>query len=171
MEPLIYLKNFNPEFFLSKGTKKKWSRDWRKGHPETDPFRDLSHLQTPNTDTIAYAKKRLLKEVWYRCPLRDSASTWAIQMQTLRDSCCNEPEDPNGRFTGRPERAEGDCNTIGRTISINQSSQELNHQAKSTHGGTHGSSCICSRGRPYLASLWGKILGPLEIQCPSIRGC
>jgi hypothetical protein len=39
---------------------------------------------------------------------------------------------------GRTEGAEGDCNPIGRTIStnrINQSSQGLNHQLKSTQGG------------------------------------
>ena len=39
--------------------------------------------------------------------------------------------------------------TLGTTTkSINQipqSSQELNHQSKSTHGATHGSSYICSR--------------------------
>jgi hypothetical protein len=38
-------------------------------------------------------------------------------------------------------------NPIGRTtISTNQNSQGLNHQPRSTHGGTHGSSPICSRG-------------------------
>jgi len=31
-----------------------------------------------------------------------------------------------------------------------QSSQGLKHQPDSTHGGTHGSSHICSRGWPYL---------------------
>jgi hypothetical protein len=37
-----------------------------------------------------------------------------------------------------------------------QSSQGLNHQPKSTHGGTHGSSRICSRGWPYWASMGGE---------------
>jgi hypothetical protein len=58
------------------------------------------------------------------------------------------------------------CNPIGRTtISTNQtpqSSQRLNIQAKSTRGGTHASSCICSRGLPYLALRGGEALGPVE---------
>ena len=29
-------------------------------HPETSPPRDLSHIQLPNPDTIAYARKLLL---------------------------------------------------------------------------------------------------------------
>ena len=44
--------------------------------------------------------------------------------------------------------------THRKTSNINKpdppthNSQELNHQAKSTHGVTHGSSYICSRGWP-----------------------
>jgi hypothetical protein len=60
---------------------------------------------------------------------------------------------------GRTERAEEDCNPIGRTtVTVNwtpQSSQGLNHQPKSKHGGTHGSSCICCRGWPYLINVRG----------------
>jgi hypothetical protein len=45
---------------------------------------------------------------------------------------------------------KGVCSPIGWTTKWTnqypQSSQGLNHQPKSTHGGTHGSSCICSRG-------------------------
>jgi hypothetical protein len=47
------------------------------------------------------------------------------------------------------EGHEGVFNTIGKTIptnQIHQSSQGLNHQAKSAHGGTHGSNYICSKG-------------------------
>jgi hypothetical protein len=50
----------------------------------------------------------------------------------------------------RIERAEGIYNPIERiTISTNQtpqSSQGLNHQPRSAHGGTYGSNHICSRG-------------------------
>jgi hypothetical protein len=65
------------------------------------------------------------------------------------------------------EGAEGVCNLIGETtISTNQnpppSSQGLNHQTKYTHGGTHSSSCKCSRGWPYLASMGGEALGPMK---------
>jgi hypothetical protein len=85
---------------------------------------------------------------------------------------------PNGGVRGRTEGAEGVCNPIGRTtISTNQtppsplhppSSQGLKHQPKSAHGGTHGSSCICSRGCSYLASMGRGTLGPVKAQCPSV---
>jgi hypothetical protein len=69
-----------------------------------------------------------------------------------------EPEDTNGGVRGRTKEAEGDCNTIGRTISVNwttQSSQGLNHHLKSTHGGSHSSRYICSRGWPSLTTMGG----------------
>jgi hypothetical protein len=46
--------------------------------------------------------------------------------------------------------------------------QGLNHQPKSTHGGTHGSSCICSRGCPSWSSMGGEALGPVKALCPSV---
>jgi hypothetical protein len=49
--------------------------------------------------------------------------------------------------------------------------QGLNHQPKSAHGETHGSSCICSRVLPYLASMGWEAFGPVEAQCPSIGEC
>jgi hypothetical protein len=51
--------------------------------------------------------------------------------------------------------------------STNQSSQGLNHQPRSTHGGTHGSSCICNRGWPCWASMRGEAL---EGSMPQCRG-
>jgi hypothetical protein len=33
---------------------------------------------------------------------------------------------------------------------------------KSTHGGTHGSSCICSRGWPSWLPMGGKAFGPVK---------
>jgi len=54
-------------------------------------------------------------------------------------------------------------------IRPHQSSQGLNHQPKSTHGRTHGSSCICSRGWPYLASVGGEALVLVKAQCPSVE--
>jgi hypothetical protein len=86
-----------------------------------------------------------------------------------------EQWDPSGGVRGRAEGAEGFCNSIGRTtISTNQnpqSSQGLNHQPKSAHGGTHGSSCICSRERSYLASMEGEVLGPVKARCLSVGEC
>ena len=59
----------------------------------------------------------------------------------------------------RIEGAEGVWDSIGRTTkSTNQtpqSSQGVNYQPKSTHGATHGSSHICSRGWPCWTSMGG----------------
>jgi hypothetical protein len=52
-----------------------------------------------------------------------------------------------------------------------QSSQELNHQPRSTHGGTHGSSCICSRGWPTWSSVGGEALCPMKVICPNVEEC
>ena len=67
----------------------------------------------------------------------------------------NQPRTPVEELGEKAEGAERVCNPIGRTISTND-------QPKSTHGGTHGCSCICSRGLPYLASEGGEALGPVE---------
>ena len=76
-----------------------------------------------------------------------------------------EHRDPSGGVKGRTEGTEGVCNPIGKTLSTNQtpqSSQGLSHQPKNTHGGTHGFIYICSRGRPYLASMGWEVLGPVK---------
>jgi hypothetical protein len=51
---------------------------------------------------------------------------------------------------------------------IPQSSQGLNHQSKSTHGGTHGSSSICSRRWPCQTSMRGP--WSCEGSMPQCRG-
>jgi len=76
-------------------------------------------------------------------------------------------EAPIGGIRERIEGAEGVCNPI-RTTSTNQSSQELNHHPKRTHGLTHGSSCICSRGWPCWTPMGGEALGPAKAGPPSI---
>jgi hypothetical protein len=48
---------------------------------------------------------------------------------------------------------------------------ELPGTTKSTHGGTHGSSCICSRGWPCGTSMRGETLGSVKALCPSIGEC
>ena len=40
-----------------------------------------------------------------------------------------------------------------------------------THGGTHGSSCICRRGWPSQSSIGGEALCPVKVLCPSIGEC
>jgi hypothetical protein len=52
-----------------------------------------------------------------------------------------------------------------------QSSLGLNHQSKKTHGSTHGSTCICSRGWPSQSSMGGEALGPVKVLCPSVGEC
>ena len=79
---------------------------------------------------------------------------------------------PNGGVRQRTEGAEGICNSIERTtVPTNQSSQGLNHQPRSTHGRTHGSSCISSRGWPCWASMEEEALGPVKAPCPSLGEC
>ena len=46
-----------------------------------------------------------------------------------------------------------------------------NHQPKSTHRGTHGSSCLSSRGWPCWSSMGGEVLGPVKAPCPSVGEC
>jgi hypothetical protein len=54
---------------------------------------------------------------------------------------------------------------------VPQSSQGLNHQPKSTQGGTQGFSRICSREWPCWTSMGGEALGPVKALCPSIGEC
>jgi hypothetical protein len=127
-----------------------WSRDWRKGHPETASPGYLSHIQTLSPDTIADDKKCLLTGTWYSCLFTGSVRTWKIQRWMLPANHCTEHGVPNGEVRERTKGVEDVGNPIGRTtISTNQtlqSSQGLNHQPKSTHGGSHGPSRICSTG-------------------------
>jgi hypothetical protein len=54
------INNNNNNNLKRKYRDNEWSRDCRKGHPETFPPEDPSHMQTPNPDTIADATKCLL---------------------------------------------------------------------------------------------------------------
>jgi hypothetical protein len=49
-----------------------------------------------------------------------------------------------------------------------QSSQGLNHQPKSSHGGTHGSRHICSRGCSLVGHQREERVGPVKVLCPSV---
>jgi hypothetical protein len=84
-----------------------------------------------------------------------------------------ENGDPNGGVRERTEGSEGGCIIIERTvISTNQtpqSSWEINHQPKSTHGGTHSSRCICIREWPYLLSMGREGIGPGKVLFPSVQ--
>ena len=92
----------------------------------------------------------LADRTWYSCLLRDSASAWQIQKWMLTANRWTEHRVPNEGARERTQGAEGVWSPLGgTTIWTNQylqSSLGLNYQPDSTHGGTHGSSCICSRG-------------------------
>jgi hypothetical protein len=108
MGPPTLLQNFNLELFLSKRhTDKEGNRDWRKDNPETSPPEDPSHMQIPNPDTIADAKKCLLTGDWYRYLLRCSARSWPIQMWMLSAKHQTEHSDPSGEVRKRTGGAEG----------------------------------------------------------------
>jgi hypothetical protein len=149
---------------------KVWSRHWRKGHPETAPPGKPSHIQPPNPGTMADANKSLLTGAWYSCLLRGSAIAWQIHKWMLTVIYWTEQKVPNEGARESTQGAEGVCSPIGGTsIWTNQypqSSFEINHQLKKTHGGTCGSSYICSRGWPSQSSIGGEILGPVRALCP-----
>jgi hypothetical protein len=82
---------------------------------------------------------------------------------------------PQWRSQRNTQGVEGDRSPIGGTsIWTNQypqSSLELYHQSKKTHGGTCGSSYLCNRGRPSRSSMGGEALGPVKALWPSIGEC
>ena len=164
------ITNLVPLVLLERGTKYTQKQIWResvkqrlKEWPCWDP-RDPSYKQSPKPDTIVDANKSLLGGAWYSCLLRGSASAWQIWKWMLTTIHWMEHRESI-------QGAEGVCSPIaGTTIWSNQylqSSPGRNYQPKKTHGGTHGSSCICSRGWPWLSSMGGEALGPVKVLCPS----
>jgi hypothetical protein len=114
----------------------------------------------------------LLRGTWYSYLLRSSARAWKIQRQMLATNHWTKQGVHNGGVRERTEGAEGLCNCIGRAIlSTNQTSRGLNHQTKSTHGATHGSSCICSRAWPCWTLMRGEALDPVKAWCSSVGEC
>jgi hypothetical protein len=66
----------------------------------------------------------------------------------------------------RETRSEGVDTAIGRTISTNQRSRGLSPQLRNKHGGTHGSSFICSRGWSCWASMGKEAHSPMKDDAP-----
>jgi hypothetical protein len=132
----------------------------------------LSHVQLPNPDTIVDVNKWLLTGAFNSYLLRSSAKAWQIQMWMLTAIHWTEHIVPNGIARERTQGAEGVSSPIGgTTIWTNQytkSSQRLNHQPKSTHGGTYSNNCLCSRGWPCGTSVRGEALGLVKAWCPSV---
>ena len=170
----MHLKVFNPEMILSKektGKKKKRKKKQKlkERSPDTVPPRDQmpTLLLTPRSTC---SQEPGMTGPWEVLPSSDQ-----YRVRYSKPTIGADLRNHNGRARGRTGGAEGDCNPVGRTISANwttQSFQRLNHQPKSIHGVSHGSTYICSRGRPYLTSIRGKALGPaVEAWCPSVGGC
>lgn len=160
---------------MSKGNSdKKWSRDWRKGQPETTSPWNPSH-----------AENKLWHYFWCQDVLADRSLVWLsserlFQHLTKKDSDTHSQQlvcawGPLWKSLGRTERSQWDCNPIERTtVSTNwtlKCSQGLNHQPKSIYRLLSGPLYICGRGLPYLASLGRGVLGPVEAWCSRAGGC
>jgi hypothetical protein len=118
---------------------------------------DPSHNQPPNTDTIAYASKFLLKGP---CLLWGYAGAWQTQKWMLTVSYWMEHRAPNCGARESNQGAEGVCNPIGgTTIWTNQFPR------------ARVSSCTCSRKWPSCPSLGGEALDLAKIICPSSGDC
>jgi hypothetical protein len=55
------------------------------------------------------------------------------------------------------------ANSTLRLLLLHQCPLGVNHQSTKTHGGTHISSCICSRGWPSRPSMGGEALGLVKV--------
>jgi hypothetical protein len=77
---------------------------------------------------------------------------------------------PNEEARESIQGAEGVWSSIGGisilTNQYPQSSLELNHQSKKTHGGMCNSRCMCHRGWPISSSMGGEALGPVKVFAP-----
>ena len=137
----------------------------RLSHPGIHPINN--HQQDAN--------KILLIGAWYSYLLRGSASAWQTQKCMLTAIHGTEHRVPIEGARESTQVVEGICSPIGGTsICTNQypqSSQGLNYQPKSMHGGTHGSRCICSMGWHHRTSMGGSALGPVKARYPSIGKC
>jgi hypothetical protein len=154
---------------------KVWSKYWRNDHPMTARPGNPSHIQSPNPDTFVCANKCLLTEASYSCLWRCSATAWQIQRWMLTDIHWTEHNVSSEGARERTQGAKGVSSPIEETTiwtsQYLQSCQGLNHQPKSTHGGTHTSSCISSRGWPSLSAMGGEALGHGKDLCLSVGKC
>jgi hypothetical protein len=141
--------------------------------PGTQRVCGTSHLLTPNPDTIVDAKKQFLTRAQY-------SYTWeALQSQRNTEAHVhNETLDlvwgPQWGSSGKDCRSWGVVQTHRKNNNINQTDPlglpDAKPPTKKYTGDTHGSSWICSRGLPYLASLVEKPLGPVEVWWCRIEG-
>jgi hypothetical protein len=114
-----------------------------------------SQVQSPNPDTISNAG------MGHAC-LEEPDKYRSRWSQPIIRLSAGVPDERVGEGT---EEAEGVCRPKGKgaTVSINQiplSSQGLDNQPKSTHGGNHNTGCICGREWPCWTLVRGIVLGP-----------
>jgi hypothetical protein len=82
-------------------TKFRAETEGRNDHPETAPPGDPFHIQPPNPDTIAYARKILLTGPWYTSLLWGYASAWQTQKWMLVLQTLYAPVQGNARAKKR----------------------------------------------------------------------
>jgi hypothetical protein len=118
-------------------------------HPETAPPTVPSHNQPPNTDTITFASKILLKEPWYSCLLWGYASAWQIQKWMLTVMYRIEHRAPSRGARESAQGAERVCNPF--SIVVEQQYDVISNPRACI------SSCICIErwpSRPSLERSW-----------------
>jgi hypothetical protein len=166
MGPLILLKKFKPGLLLSKestGTK-------TGAETEVKTIQRLPHLGFhPQSQPILL----LPRSAYWHEPDTAVTSSAIVLTYTNADACRHTLD-----WAQRPQWGSLMGLQPNRKNNINQPehhthkqththSQGLNHQPMNTHRGTHGSSCICSRGCFYLASLGGRRFVLWRIDAPA----
>jgi hypothetical protein len=170
MGPPTYLKNIIPELLLSKGNTETKSEAESKGKAiQRLSYLEIHPICSQQTQTLLLMPR---SACWQEPGI---AVSWeAMPEPSKYRSECSQPT--IGLSTGSPveeleKRAEGICSPIKRTtISTNQtpqSSEGLNHQSKSTHWGTHGSSHICSRDGLVGHQWEGRLLVLWRLDAPA----
>jgi hypothetical protein len=138
MEPLTHLKDFNPELFQSKEN---------GGTQMEQRLKERSSRKCPLHKILSICRHQILTLCSWRhhCWCHDVLADRSLDLAALKEALpapktdadthsqpLNWAQDPSGRFGGRTEEVEGDCNHILRTtISTNwtlQNSWGLSHQ-------------------------------------------
>jgi len=147
-----------------------WSRDWWKCHPEMAPHGDHP-IYSYQTQTILWmARSACWQEPdiavsWDALPEPDKYRGRCLQptIELRMGSPMEELEKGLKELDGFATHRKN--NNLKQP---DQSFQRLNQQPSSTHGVTHCSSHICSRGQLYWASMRGEALVPVKAQCPCV---
>jgi hypothetical protein len=172
--------------FLEGGTKyrrryrdKLWSRDWRKGHLETAPPGNPSHIQSPNLDAIVYDGnwKCLLTEVcmavsWEDLPEpdkyrgRSSQPTIGLNAGSLMEELEKGLKELRGFAAPWREQqcqqSRGPCPLgVPRDWTINQRVHIKGPRALAVYVQRMALLDISGRNGPWA---WG-------VRCPSVREC